>query len=281
MKPKIIIAFLLSFTAALALFVGAVRSQVMEHRTATAVRPSESESEQPSPTSGRTRHSSDAWNWVGPLPDKPPTTEGRTPEHRLADLRQLLIDEREPATRALIAIKIAETGASDAASALLGIYANETDPTVRGVILYALSVAPAASVANELPRLRELLAAIDDTQDRIAIQDAIGNCETPEAIATLRSAFEDEKVDPLQRLNAAEHLLRIATREPGLFQENELVQLNARLQIEAQAASEPDIRSQAIMALAERREENREFLRGMLDREQDESVRQLLESLTS
>jgi hypothetical protein len=206
-----------------------------------------------------------------------------SPEHRAADLKAMFAGETDEAVRIQIATRLGEVDSPAAAAAVAEFLSQPQSPAVFMALARAAGGTPRRiDVAAQLvQQLAEVLDTASTPEERIEAQNALGEIETEESAEVLRRAWQNASADPLERLNAAENLMRMDTRAPGILNEEEIGSMMAQVQVEARATDDPDIRSQAIMALAERREENREFFQQLLAIEQNESVRELLLKLAS
>jgi hypothetical protein len=203
---------------------------------------------------------------------------------RIADLASLYRGEHDAQARTFYASELAVMNDPAAAKHLAALAAEERDPEAFAALLRSLMSSPASQTASDaiVSALVARYRQGDEPDEHIRIQDALGELGPTEAsLGLLRQSFADAKADPLERLNAAENLLRIDTRNVSVLPSAEVAGITAQVRLEAQSATDPDIRTQAIMTLAERREENIGFLQQLLTNESDDNVRSLLKDLTS
>lgn len=212
------------------------------------------------------------------------SAEAETAQHRIASIVGLVRNEKDGAVRAQLVTQLGEFSEPEAVRQLLALYAAESDPEVKQAILAQLGNCPASSqLASEVKEvLQRAYAADTDLDNRRAIIDAAAEIDSSETAAFLRNIYNDTNADPAERLTAATSLVRMGTRNDETVLPADSKQIDDWLKVEAQASAESaDMRCEAIMGLAERRDENREFFQQMLRDETDPNVRRLLEQLTS
>ncbi|MBX7245605.1 MAG: hypothetical protein K1X53_08895 [Candidatus Sumerlaeaceae bacterium] len=180
-----------------------------------------------------------------------------------------------------LALQLAETEDVAALNQLANLLAAEGDPAKLAIYLEAMAHSPALASASPdlVGNLAFLMKNTDKDELRLAAANVLGMIPRIESAEALASAFEDSNSLPDEKINAAENLLHLAALSPGLVSDSRAQAVVTQLQYEAQAADDPNLRSQALMALGERREMNTAFYRQMQESETDPNVRRLLDKL--
>ncbi|MBX7245712.1 MAG: hypothetical protein K1X53_09435 [Candidatus Sumerlaeaceae bacterium] len=178
-------------------------------------------------------------------------------------------------------LEVSQLPTAEAVRQLLNWLESDPDDETRKALLGALVWCDQRdALADEIiDRLTPMYKGRAEVEDRIEIQDVLGELATSKSVETLRGAYLDENVDPLEKLNAAACLLRIRSSDSQLLDTAEAQKLYEHIQIAAQVFDEPDSRSQCYMALSMDLEYNGTFLREMLAREKDTNLHKLLENL--
>jgi hypothetical protein len=204
-------------------------------------------------------------------------------QRHIEDLVLLYSNEPDPTRRRDLLEEIAQINDAAAVRQLLALAAKEDDSSLQLELLQALSGEEATpqNIGEISPQLSSLYFASNDEELRVAIEDVFERAAAPQSIEFLQQAYADKNALPLERVRAAEAMLRLDTRDDSLLSDSESNNLMNDLRIQAQAADDsPEVRESVVMALAERREENQQFFRAMLASETDAGVRRLLEKLT-
>lgn len=214
---------------------------------------------------------------------QPSTATTIARERRIADLVQLYRTASDSDAREEILDELAQMPERSAAEQLVAMFREEKDAEGQLEIIQALahSEQNEAVVDALLAELKPAYDAATDEEIRVAIQDVFSETDSPLSIDFLQAAYDDKSALPLERVNAAEAMLRLDTRNSSFLTEIQSQALVTDLRLQAQAANDsPEVRERVVMALAERRGENTQFFQQMLATEQDANVRRLLEKLS-
>jgi hypothetical protein len=179
--------------------------------------------------------------------------------------------------------KLADIDDPSAVQQLLAMLHAESDPDLRAEIFQAIAWNDSkdAVASQVISTFDQLYKNTEDLTERLEIQDALGEFDNPLASAMLKGIFNNPQADPEEKMSAAESLLRMRSRDEQLLSYEDATKINEQLQLDYQAVTEPHLKTQAIMALAEMRSENKYFFQQMMTTEQDPSVRRLLEQLVT
>lgn len=210
------------------------------------------------------------------------TDEQKENRRKVADLVALFRNQTDPDERIDLADELGMIDDPESIRKLLELAQTETDPEVQEALLNALTGLDALEelAAEAIPVLERLAKGASEQDVRIAAQDSLGEIANAGSVQALRTIYNDSSIDPSERLNAAENLMRLRSNQDGLVTDAEARAINEQLKLDFQAGSEPAFRSQAAMALAQMGKENLPFFQEMLQREQDPNVKNLLEKLT-
>jgi hypothetical protein len=209
----------------------------------------------------------------GPLP---------VARRRAVDLANLCRAEADATVRVNLALELGRIRDVAGARQLVGLLETESDPDARLAILAALSNSPSRNeaAADIQPALEATYRATGSVVERVEIQNTLAATGTRAAADFLRAVYGDSKADPCERISAAEGLFDLDSRGAAGLTADEATAINTRLQLDAQAAGDPEERSLALMALGGRRSQNIGFFQQMLETETDPNVRRLLEKLS-
>lgn len=204
-----------------------------------------------------------------------------TIQQQVADLESLFRSEKDPQVRGDIAYKMGERKDPETVRLLLKLLQTEQNPEVRSEILRALSWTGARNElsADILAAVKPAYEATKDVQQHVEIQNVAGEIESPESISFLRDIYKDTNADPEERLNAAECMLRLHTLNDTLLSADEAKAIGQQVRLDAEAGATPELRSQALMALAQLGNDSLDFFKQRASAERDPMVLQLLQKL--
>lgn len=218
---------------------------------------------------------------AGAADDAATTSTAEEEAKEIADLVAKFSSSTDVDDRIDAADELGLIDSPESIKAILELLKTETDPSVQAALLEAMQGLEALelSASDVLQAARDLYARTDNPEVRIAAQDLLGDLGTPEAVQALREMRNNPNIDPAEKLNAAENLMRIHAFEPELISESELQELNSQLRLDYQAGQDVAFRSQAIMALAVNGRSNVDFFQQAYQTEQDPGLKGLLERL--
>ena len=213
-------------------------------------------------------------------PETTTTEESKDESRQIADLVNMFHNQTDPDDRIDIADQLGMIDNPAAVARVLELLKDEKDPAVQEALLEALQGLDALEDTGDevLRAVVDIYQKTDDPDVKSAAQDVLGDVATPAAADALW-ASRNAAADPVEKLNAAENLMRISATNPKAVSVQQVEELTIALKEDYQTGPDAAYRSQAIMALAVHGPENVDFFQQALQTEQDAQLHNLLERL--
>jgi hypothetical protein len=186
--------------------------------------------------------------------------------------------QSDPLIREEIITEMVQLDDAQTLDTMMGLFNGETHPGVRDQIILILGYMRATTA--DMPKVCRMLASAYDRDadpaERARMVDILSNVPAADAVAFMQTAFTSPRATADDRSAAAEGLFKLA---PRIAVDADLLKLvTERLQHDAQSSPSVHERSLAAHALAAPGQDNKEFLRKVLESEQDPALRKFLKA---